>query len=161
MLKKICIVLTISLIVMGSAFAKDPTDGNITTHHGIAMHGDLKYSSDFTHFEYVNPDAPKGGHVRLGSSGSYDSLNGFIVKGVSADGLGGIYDTLLTSSADEPLSEYGLLAETVTTSDDRSWVEFALRPEARWHDGEPVTVEDVIWTFETLLEKGVPFYQFY
>ena len=161
MLKKICIALTISLIVMGSAFAKDPADGNITPRHGIAMHGDLKYSSDFTHFEYVNPDAPKGGNVRLGSSGSYDSLNGFIVKGVSADGLGGIYDTLLTSSADEPLSEYGLLAETVTTSDDRSWVEFALRPEARWHDGEPVTVEDVIWTFKTLLKKGVPFYRFY
>lgn len=161
MLRKTCIALTVGLLTMGGALANDQADGNITTGHGIAMHGDLKYPADFTHFDYVNPDAPKGGNVRLGSSGSYDSLNGFIVKGVSADGLGSIYDTLLTSSADEPLSEYGLLAETVTTPDDRSWVEFTLRPEARWHDGKPVTVEDVIWTFETLLEKGLPFYRFY
>jgi len=129
--------------------------------HGIAMHGDLKYGSDFTHFDYVNADAPKGGTVRLGAIGSFDSLNPFIVKGQAAAGASSIYDTLLTSSADEPFSEYGLLAESVRVPDDRSWVEFTLRPEARFHDGQPVTVDDVIWTFNSLVEKGQPFYRFY
>jgi len=129
--------------------------------HGIAMHGDVKYGPEFTHFDYVNPDAPKGGTVRLGTIGSFDSLNPFIVKGQSAAGLGQIYDTLMTSSADEPFTEYGVLAESIRVPDDRSWVEFTLRPEAKFHDGEPVKVEDVIWSFNTLLEKGTPFYRFY
>jgi len=151
------------IIAIGTAFLSAPTfaqDSGVTSH-GIAMHGDLKYPADFAHFDYVNPDAPKGGHIKLGAMGSFDSLNSFIVKGVSAAGVGFIYDTLLTSSADEPFSEYGLLAETVTVPDDRSWVEFSLRPEARWHDGMPITPADVIWTFNTLLEKGQPFYRFY
>lgn len=129
--------------------------------HGIAMHGDLKYGPDFKHFDYVNPNAPKGGTVRLGTIGSFDSLNPFIVKGQAASGLGQIYDTLLVSSADEPFTEYGLLAESIRVPEDRSWVEFTLRAEARFHDGEPVKVEDVIWSFNILLEKGTPFYRFY
>ncbi len=129
--------------------------------HGIAMHGDLKYPEGFSHFEYVNPDAPKGGKVRLSAIGSFDSLNPFIVKGVSAAGVGYIYETLLMHAADEAFSEYGLLAQSVKMPEDRSWVEFTLRPEARWHDGMPVTADDVIWSFETLLEKGQPFYRFY
>ena len=136
-------------------------EGDGVTAHGIAMHGDLKYPAGFQNFDYVNPDALKGGSVKLAATGSFDNLNGFIVKGVSAAGVDFIYDTLLSSSADEPFSEYGLLAETVTVPDDRSWIEFNLRPEARWHDGMPVTPEDVIWTFNTLLEKGQPFYRFY
>lgn len=129
--------------------------------HGIAMHGDLKYGPDFTHFDYVNPNAPKGGTVRLGTIGSFDSLNPFIVRGQAAAGVGQIYDSLLVSSADEPFTEYGLLAESIRVPEDRSWVEFTLRPEARFHDGEPVKVADVIWSFEILLEKGTPFYRFY
>jgi microcin C transport system substrate-binding protein len=129
--------------------------------HGLAMHGQPKYGPDFKHFDYVNPNAPKRGDVKLATTGSFDSFNGFIIKGESAAGIGGIYDTLLTSSADEAFTEYGLLAESVETPEDRSWVQFVLRKEARWHDGKPITADDVIWTFNTLVEKGQPFYRFY
>ena len=129
--------------------------------HGLAMHGETKYGPDFKHFDYVNPNALKGGDVKLATTGSFDSFNGFIIKGEAAAGIGGIYDTLLVSSADEAFTEYGLLAETVETPQDRSWVQFVLRKEARWHDGKPITADDVIWTFNTLIEKGQPFYRFY
>lgn len=130
--------------------------------HGMAMHGDLKYPPGFTQFDYVNPAAPKGGEVRLGALGSYDSFNGFIIRGESAAGLEGlIYDTLTIQALDEPFSQYCLLCESVQMPEDRSWVAFTLRPEARWHDGKPITVEDVIWTFNTLREQGQPFYRFY
>ncbi|MBL6931421.1 MAG: ABC transporter substrate-binding protein [Rhodospirillales bacterium] len=129
--------------------------------HGLAMHGQLKYGPDFKNFDYVNPHAHKGGDVKLATTGSFDSFNNFIIKGESAAGIGGIYDTLLVSSADEAFSEYGLLAESVETPEDRSWVQFVLRKEARWHDGKPVSADDVIWTFNTLVEKGQPFYRFY
>jgi microcin C transport system substrate-binding protein len=129
--------------------------------HGIAMHGDLKYGSDFKHFDYVNPNAPKGGDLKLAALGTFDSFNPFIIKGNPADGIARIYDTLLVASADEPFSEYGLIAEKVETPADRSWVAFTLRPTARWHDKQPITVEDVIWSFETLRRKGQPFYRGY
>ena len=129
--------------------------------HGIAMHGDLKYPLDFKHFDYVNPEAPKGGTVRLQAIGTYDTFNPFIVKGSPAAGIGRIYETLMAGSADEPFSAYGLLAESITVPGDRSWVQFTLRPEARWHDGRPVTADDVVWTFETLITKAVPFYRGY
>lgn len=129
--------------------------------HAIAMHGAPKYGPDFTHFDYVNPQAPKGGVLRQGAEGSFDSLNPFIVKGDSASGAGSIYDSLLTSSADEAFSEYGLLAESVEMPKDRSWITFHLRPQAKWHDGQPITAEDVKWTFETLTTKGAPFFGFY
>ena len=129
--------------------------------HGIAMHGDLKYPPGFTHFEYTNPNAPKGGTVRLSAIGTFDSFNSFIVKGNSATGLGFLYDNLMHGSADEAFSQYGQLAESVEMPKDRSLVAFTLRKEARWHDGKPVTVDDVIWTFNTLVKKGTPFYRFY
>jgi microcin C transport system substrate-binding protein len=134
--------------------------------HGLAMHGDLKYPAGFQHFDYVEPDAPNGGSVRIAQIGTFDSFNPFIIKGIPAAGVAFIgqsllYDALMTASQDEPFSQYGLLAETIETPDDRSWVEFTLRAEARWHDGKPVTPEDVIWTFETLLSKGLPFYRAY
>lgn len=129
--------------------------------HGLAMHGDLKYPASFTHFDYVNPDAPKGGTVKLSAQGGFDSFNGFIPKGRAAAGVGFIYDTLMANSADEPFSEYGLVAESVETPEDRSWVEFTLDPAARWHDGKPITPEDVIFSLEILKEKGDPFYRFY
>jgi len=104
--------------------------------HGSSLFGDLKYGPDFKHFDYVNPDAPTGGLVRYGAFGSFDSLNGFIVKGQTAAGLGMIYDTLMVSSMDEPASEYGLIAESVRHPKDYSSVTYTLRPQARWHDGE-------------------------
>ena len=129
--------------------------------HGVAMHGDLKYGPGFTHFDYVNPDAPKGGKVRLQANGSFDSLNPFILKGRPAVGIGRLFETLMTGSRDEAFSQYGLLAETVEIPEDRSWVAFTLRPEARWHDGAPITVEDVIFSLETIKTKGHPFYRAY
>lgn len=135
--------------------------GAQTRSHAIAMHGEPKYGSGFTHFDYVNPDAPKGGELRLAADGTFDSFNPFIPRGTAADGASMVFETLLTPSADEPFSEYGLLAETVEVPSDRSWVEFRLRPQARWHDGKPVTVEDVIFSLETLRKQGAPFYRFY
>ena len=125
------------------------------------MHGTPKYGPDFEHFDYVEPEPPKGGALRQGGMGSYDTFNNFIPKGEIADGLGLLYDTLMTSSQDEAFTEYGLLAESVELPEDRSWVIFNLRQDATWHDGRPVTAEDVKWTFETLIEKGAPGYAFY
>ncbi len=136
-------------------------DAKTAPAHGLAMHGDLKYPPDFKHFDYYDPNAPKGGTVKQAAIGTFDSLNAFIVKGNAAAGLGNIYDTLTVDSADEAFSQYGLLAESIETPPDRSWVAFTLRPEARWHDGMPVTVADVIYTFELLLKKGAPFFRFY
>lgn len=150
------LTITIGVLMLAPAHADEPKP-----QHGIAMHGDLKYGPDFKNFEYVNPNAPKGGQIRLGAIGGFDSLNPFIVKGNAAGGASFVYDTLLTSSADEAFSEYGLLAETVRTPEDRSWVEFKLRDEARWHDGKPITADDVIYSFNILVEKGAPFYRFY
>lgn len=129
--------------------------------HGLAMHGDLKYGPDYKNFDYVNPNAPKGGGIRLAAIGGFDSLNPFIIKGDAAGGTSMIYDTLMTNAADEAFSEYGQLAETVRTPDDRSWVEFKLRNNAKWHDGKPVTADDVLFSFETLVSKGSPFYRYY
>jgi microcin C transport system substrate-binding protein len=130
------------------------------------MHGDLAYPADFTHFKYANPDAPKGGVLRYAAIGTFDSFNPFLVKGNPAAGFsylgqGLIYDSLTVPSLDEPFSQYGLLAETIETPADRSWVAFTLRKEARWHDGRSVGVDDVIWTFTTLLKKGSPLYGLY
>ena len=133
----------------------------IVPAHAIAMHGRPKYGSDFAHFDYVNPTAPKGGTLRQGAQGSFDSFNPFIIKGDSAVGAGSIYDTLMTPSEDEAFSQYGLLAETVEMPTDRSWITFHLRPNAKWHDGQAITADDVIWTFNTLMAKGAPFYRFY
>ena len=127
--------------------------------HAIAMHGEPKYGPDFTHFDYVNPDAPKGGELRLAEQGTFDSFNSFIPKGNA--GAGSATETLLTHSRDEPFTMYGLIAESIEWPEDRSWVAFTLRPEARWHDGKPITVEDVIFSLETLKTKGHPFYRFY
>ncbi len=129
--------------------------------HAIAMHGDLKYSAGFDHFDYVNPDAPKGGRMVQSDIGPFDSFNAFIAKGDPAPGIGLVTETLMVSSSDEPFSEYGLLAEQIEYPEDRSGAIFHLHPEARWHDGQPVTIDDVIWTFESLLEKGAPYLRFY
>ncbi|PPR59317.1 MAG: Oligopeptide-binding protein AppA [Alphaproteobacteria bacterium MarineAlpha4_Bin2] len=152
----LCIVVALLLATDQTLFAEESYRG-----HGLAMHGDLKYQPDFAHFDYVNPNAPKGGETVRAAIGGYDTFNPFVIKGRAAAGSGSIYDTLMESSADEPFSQYGLIAESVETPPNRSWVAFTLRKEARWHDGQPITVDDVIWTFNTLTEKGRPFYRFY
>ena len=129
--------------------------------HGLAMHGSPKYPADFTHFDYVNPDAPKGGNVILATMGSFDSLHPFIIQGTAATGLGLIFDTLASSAADEAFTKYGLIAESIETPQDRSRVTFRLRKEARFHDGHPVTAEDVVFSFNSLTEHGRPFYRSY
>jgi microcin C transport system substrate-binding protein len=130
--------------------------------HALTLYGEApKYPADFKHFDYVNPDAPKGGTLRQAGFGGFDSLNPFINKGVSADDLGLMYDTLTTHSLDEPFSEYGLVAEKIEKAPDNSWVRFFLRKEARFNDGRPLTAEDVKFTFETLMEKGAPMYKGY
>lgn len=144
-----------SMLLGGVALA------DTTTSHGLSVFGDLKYSADFEHFEYANPDAPKGGSVRLSALGSFDSLNPWILKGVPPRGIAGIYEALTTGSADEPFSQYGLIASSIEYPDDKRWVIFNMRKEARWHDGVAMTADDVVWTFETLTTKGHPFYQSY
>ena len=129
--------------------------------HGVAMHGDPAYPADFTHFAYVDPDAPKGGNLVMAAIGSFDSLNPYILKGNAAAGVSLVYETLTTQSNDEAFSEYGLLAQSIEVPDDRSWVAFTLRPEARWQDGQPVTVDDVVFSFDILKTKGAPFYRAY
>lgn len=145
----------------GALFAAPAAAQDVQPAHAIAMHGAPKYGPDFTHFDYVNANAPKGGTLRQGAQGSFDSLNSFIIKGQEASGLGSIYDTLMTSSSDEAFSAYGLLAESVEMPEDRSEITFHLNKNAKWHDGRPVTAEDVKWTFETLITKGTPAYRFY
>ena len=133
----------------------------VNISHAIAMHGEAKYDKNFTHVEYVNPNAPKGGKVIFSSTGSYDSFNPFILKGTPAAGIGNLYETLTTSSSDEAFTEYSLIAEKIEWPDDRSWVAYTIRDEAVWHDGKKITPEDVIWTFNILMEKGHPFYKYY
>jgi microcin C transport system substrate-binding protein len=144
---------TVALLVGGGATA------GIHRGHAIAMHGTPKYGPDFEHFAYVDPNAPKGGTLRLGVAGTFDSFNPYIIRGNPAAGVGA--ETLTTASADEPFTQYGLIAESIEWPDDRAWVVFTLRPEARWHDGRPITVDDVVFSFETLKAQGAPFYRFY
>ena len=127
----------------------------------IAMHGTPKYTNGFTHFDYVNSDAPKGGQYRYATIGTFDSLNGFITKGVPAAGLRLIYQPLMTSSADEAFSKYGEIAQSIKIADDNLSVTFQLHDKAVWHDGKPITADDVTWTFNTLMEKGAPGYKAY
>jgi microcin C transport system substrate-binding protein len=123
----------------------------------LTLYGDCKYPPDFKYFEYVNPDAPKGGSVKLAEIGSFDNVNPFILKGVKAPGvLDNTFESLMTQSMDEPMSVYGLIAESVKVAPDNSAAEFTLRKEARWHDGTPITVDDVVFSFDTLKGKGDP-----
>ncbi len=129
--------------------------------HGYSLLGELKYAPDFEHFDYVNRDAPKGGYVRRSAIGTYDSLNPFILKGQSAGGIGLIYESLLEGSLDEASTAYGLIAESLEIVDDKRAVIFHLRPQARWHDGKPITAADVVFSFDALKTKGHPFYRAY
>lgn len=135
--------------------------------HGIAMQGEPALPADYAHFPYASPDAPKGGDITYCVVGSFDNLNPFILSSLRTTARGMIdtifgnlvFESLMTRSADEPFSLYGLLAESVEMPDDRSWIEFHLNPRAAWSDGRPVRPEDVIFTYEVFTEKGRPPYR--
>jgi len=128
--------------------------------HGLTLGDELKYGPDFKRLDYVNPDAPKGGTITLGATGTFDSFHGFIIRGSPA-GLPGLFETLTTQTDDDALSEYGLIAESMEVAPDKSWIIYNLRPEARWHDGKPITADDVVFSFNTLMEKGHPQWRYY
>lgn len=131
--------------------------------HGLSIFGNLKYAPDFKHFDYVNPDAPKGGRMALVGSGgvlSFDSFNGYIRKGDAAQGLDMLHDSLMTRAFDEPDSVYGLIAESADVAADGLSVTFKLRRTAKFSDGTPVTSDDVVESFRLLKDKGKPQYQF-
>jgi microcin C transport system substrate-binding protein len=136
-------------------------EGKTIISHGIAIHGQPETPADAKHLAYANPDAPKGGTIKLAGRGTFDSLNPFILKGTPGAAVGLIYETLLGSNGDEASTAYGLLAETIEVPQDRSWATFKLRADARWHDGKPVTADDVVFSFDILKEKGAPQYSVY
>lgn len=148
--------LVIATLLTTIAQAED-----VATVHGLALYDDPELPPDFTHFPHVDPEAPKGGRLVRSAIGSFDTTNPFIIRGTPATGLTQIYDTLMVTNPDEPFSMYGLLAEGIRLAPDRQWIEFDLHPEARFHDGEPVTAEDVVFSFETLRDEGQPFYGAY
>lgn len=127
--------------------------------HWLALHGEARHMSGFRHFDHVNPDAPKGGEVRLHATGTFDSFNPFVLRGVAAGAVGYTYETLMAPSPDEPLVRYCLVCETVEVAADRSSVTFTLHPQARFHDGSPVTADDVLWSFHALTHRGHPFFR--
>jgi microcin C transport system substrate-binding protein len=146
-----------------SAFAGTKIIGAVAVHaqepawrHGLSLFGELKYPPNFPYFDYVNPDAPKGGRLRLYAMGSFDSLNPYTYNGEST-GVAANNEALFTAALDEPSTEYGLIADSAAYPEDYSQVTYRLRPKARFHDGKPVTAEDVVWSMETL-KKTHPFY---
>lgn len=147
--------LAILMLLGAPAVPAQTTSGPV---HGLAMHGAPYYKAGFPHFRYADPAARKGGELRLHEIGTYDSFNPFVLRGVPAQATGYTYETLMVTS-DEPFSRYCLVCETIEVPEDRSWVEFVLRREARFHDGSPITTADIVWTFETLREKGHPFFK--
>ena len=165
---KLILILFSTLFFCGFTHAK-----GLTTKHGFALHGDLKYPPNFKHFDYVNPSAHKGGKLKLMGFGTFDSLNPYTLKGTSPFNTAGqfIYgfselnETLLigtgsySPSGDEPQSAYGLLAESLTYPEDLKWVEFKIRPNAFFHDGHKIDADDVVYSFRTLIEKGHPRFQ--
>jgi len=149
-------VLGLATLVAGlgiaAARAQDP---GVTVAHGISTFGELKYPADFPHLDYVNPDAPKGGEISEWVFGGFDSMNPYSVKGRAAALAAAPYESLLVGTADEIGAAYCLLCETLEYPADRSWVIFNLRPEVRFSDGTPMTAEDVVFSYETFLTKGL------
>ncbi|HVC52180.1 MAG TPA: extracellular solute-binding protein [Stellaceae bacterium] len=149
-------VLAAAIIVAGAS-AVAAADGAI----GLSLVGTLKYQPGFTHFDYADPTAPKGGTMKLSAVGTFDTLNPFVIRGVPAAGISQIFDTLTTPAEDEPETDYGLVAKSIEVAPDKMSVLYTLRPEARFQDGSPITADDVIWTFNTLRAKGQPMYRSY
>ncbi len=162
----------LSLLLISLALSS-PASATITESHGYAQFGTLKYPARFTHFDWVNPQAPKGGTLRVMAFGTFDTVNPYTFKGTSPVttanflqyGINELNEPLMVGtgqyspSGDEPASSYGLIAQSVEYSEDRSWVVFNLRPEARFHDGAPITAYDVAFSYRTLLKDGHPLYR--
>jgi peptide/nickel transport system substrate-binding protein len=149
----LAVALAFSLGLRAAPAAAEPV-------HALAMHGAPRHGPGFTHFPYVNPDAPRGGRLVLGQLGSFDSLNPFIIKGVSASKVRDyVYESLLARSGDEAFTLYGLIAESIELPPDRAYVVFHLRKEARFADGRPITPEDVLFSHAVLKEKGYPYHR--
>ena len=154
--------LTANLSAIDAAQAQSAT-GELQWRHALSLFGDIKYPADFTRFDYVNPNAPKGGVARMISIGTFDNFNMAVagIKGSLAPAATLIYETLMTKSQDEVVTEYGLLAEAAAHPDDFSSVTYRLRKEARWHDGKPVTSDDVIFSFEVLKQYSPMYASYY
>ncbi len=135
--------------------------------HATSLTGEPKYGPDFKHYDHVNPDAPKGGTLNLTANGTFDSLNPFVIQGTPAAGLpstvggGLLYNTLFEQSVDEPGESYGVIAEATAYPSDFSWVKFRLNAAAKWHDGQPITTDDVIWSYNTLKEQSPVYNKYY
>jgi len=153
--------VTAALALPLAAAQAQSADQKIHKAHAIAMHGEPKYGPDVAYFDYVNPKAPKGGRLTLSASGTFDTFNAFNAKGSAAAGANIAVETLMVNGDNEAFTMYGLLAESVEWPEDRSWVIFHLNPKARWHDGEPVTADDVLFSFNILTTEGAPLYRFY
>jgi microcin C transport system substrate-binding protein len=148
-------------ILFGLLFVALPTEAEDgVRQHALSFAKAPKYGPDFKQLDYVDPQAPKGGAVQYAAIGGFDSFNPFIIRG-EATALPGLYETLTTSTDDDVLSEYGLIAESMEVAGDNSWIVFRLRPQARWHDGKPITAADVVFSFNILREKGAPNYRAY
>jgi len=146
-----------ALAILAAGLLLAITAARAEPKHGIAMHGEPALPENFTHLPYANPDAPQGGQLRQAITGSFDSVNPFIVKGQAASGIRTyVFESLMGRNWDEPFSLYGLLAESIDVSDDRQTFTFKLRPEARFSDGTPVTAADIVFSMETLRDKGRP-----
>lgn len=155
-------ILPILLLLFTFLAHSAMADSDVISTHALALHGEPKYKQGFAHFDYVNPNAPKGGAVTFAAIGTYDNFNRFAQRGVSAAGAGEIYDTLMVPSEDEIEVNYPLIAERIEVSGDYSWIIFHLNPKARFWDGKPITAEDVVFTFNKFLTEGVPqFKQYY
>jgi microcin C transport system substrate-binding protein len=161
-----CQVNKVTLISLVAAFSlctimSATASVNSIKSHALAIHGEPRYPANFKRFDYTSDKSEKGGILRLSGRGAFDSLNEYIAKGNPADNLALLYDTLMVTSADEPFTQYGLLAEQVEYPADRSWVIFHLRTDAYFSDGHAIDTEDVVFSYKLLLEKGSPIYQFY
>lgn len=153
---------------ISGAFADEVSnDGSaLEWRYASSLIGEPKYPADFKHYDYVNPEAPKGGSLNQVAVGTFDSLNPYVIQGVAAAGLsefggGLLYDTLMSDALDQASTQYPLIAEALQYPDDYSWVKFKLNPKARWHDGEPITVDDVIWSFEMLKKQSLMYNKYY
>jgi len=146
----------ISILLIAGFLSALQAQEKIVKAHGISTFGELKYGPDFKHFDYVNPNAPKGGEFSTWGFGTFDSLTPYILKGQAASGSSIFFESLMVGDADEPDAMYGLLAESIEYPEDRQWAIFNMRPEATFSDGSPVTAQDVVFSFNILIEKGRP-----
>lgn len=159
-LPALMILVGVGISYLGGLFTVSAASAEAVS--ALSLYGDVKYGGGFTHFDYTNPNAPKGGHLRVSAIGSFDSLNPYIIKGMAADGVDALTTpTLMSQSYDEPFTMYGYVAEKADLSPARDQITFYLNQAARWDDGTPITADDVVWSFNTLIKDGAPFYRAY